>query len=531
MGFREVSVYEIKEVLRLWISGKGFRTIDGLTGIDRKTVRRYAGAAQAAGLSVGDPPEAVTDDVIAAVVEAVRPVRPGGHGASWELLVVHRDFIARRLEQDLTLVKVQELLHRHTGVEVPYPTLHRFCQAELSFGRRRETVRLAEGDPGEELQVDFGRMGLLPEPDQGRARVVQALIFTAVYSRHLFVFLTFRQTLEAVICGFEAAWVFFGGVFRVVIPDNIKAIVSKADPTNPRFTDAFLEYSQSRGFVADLARVRHPRDKARVERAVSFVRESFFRGDDFADLADAQRRAEAWCRTRAGMRIHGTTQHRPLEVFEAEEAPLLLAVPETTYDLPVYAEPKVHPDRHIEVAKALYSIPGELIGEHVSVRADRSIVRVFWRGRLIKTHPRQPPGGRSTDPADLPSDKAAYAMRDLDKLRRMATSCGAAVGAYAKAILDTPLPWTKMRQVYRLLGLARHFGNERLDEACRQALVFEAVDVSLVARMLERARETIAPPVAHAPSNVVALRFARPKEDFEVSRPGSASEGGDDDAR
>lgn len=528
MAFREVSVYEVKEVLRLWVSRHGIREIGRLAAIDPKTVRRYAAAAQAAGLCVGDPPEAITHEVVAVVVEAVRPARPSGHGAAWELLVVHRDFIAERLEQDLTLVKVHELLHRRTGVEVPYPTLHRFAQAELSFGRRRQTVRLADCDPGQELQVDFGRMGLVPDPQAGRSRVAHALILTAVYSRHLFVFLTFRQTLEAVIRGFEAAWVFFGGVFKVVIPDNVKAIVSRADPTDPRFTDAFLEYSQSRGFVADLARVRHPRDKARVERSVSFVRESFFRGEVFADLTDAQCRAEAWCRIRAGMRIHGTTQLRPLEVFEAEEAPVLLAAPEAAYDLPLYAEAKVHPDRHIEVAKALYSIPGELVGERVQVRADRSLVRVVWRGRLIKTHPRQPAGGRSTDPADLPSHKSAYAMRDLDKLGRMAAACGPSVGAYAQAILDTPLPWTKMRQVYRLLGLARHFGPERLDAACRQALVFEVVDVSLVARMLERAREGAEPPVPSTAPNVVALRFARPKEDFEVT---GSLRGGDDDAR
>ena len=67
----------------------------------------------------------------------------------------------------------------------------------------------------------------------------------------------------------------------------------------------------------------------------------------------------------------------------------------------------MHPDRHIDVAKALYSIPGDLVGEHVKVRPDRNLMRAFWRSRLITTHPRQPPGRRSTDPADLPSDKAA----------------------------------------------------------------------------------------------------------------------------
>ena len=76
------------------------------------------------------------------------------------------------------------------------------------------TVRVADGEPGDELQVDFGRMGLLA--DNGRRRVVWALILTACYSRHTFVWLTFRQTTEEVIAGCEAAWAFFGGVFAVV---------------------------------------------------------------------------------------------------------------------------------------------------------------------------------------------------------------------------------------------------------------------------------------------------------------------------
>ena len=98
------------------------------------------------------------------------------------------------------------------------------------------------------------------------------------------------------IAGCEAAWAFFGGVFKVLIPDNMSAVVDGADPLEPRFNQAFVEYAQDRGFVIDPARVRSPQDKPRVERTVQFVRGTFFAGETFVDLADAQRRAEAWCR-------------------------------------------------------------------------------------------------------------------------------------------------------------------------------------------------------------------------------------------
>jgi transposase len=514
MAYREVSVFEIKEVLRLWLRGEGYRGIDRLSGVDRKTVRRYVEAAVEAGLTPDGGEEQLTDTAIGVVCERVRPARPAGHGAGWESLVPHEAEIKAWIDKGLKLVKVQDLLARK-GVVVAYRTLNRFATQRCGFGAAKTTVRVNDGEPGSELQVDFGRMGLVPDPTTtGRRRMVDALIFTACYSRHCFVWLSHRQTTAAVIEGFEAAWAFFGGVFAVVIPDNLAAIVTEADDVEPRFNDAFLEYAQSRRFVIDPARVRSPKDKPRVERQVQYVRGSFFAGEDFADLADAQRRAQTWCATTAGLRTHGTTQCRPAEMFRLEEGPLLLPAPAETYDLPLYARPKVHRDHHIEVDKALYSIPGNLIGFRVNARADSLVVKVFHRGQLIKVHPRQRQGGRHTDACDLPTGTEVYAMRDIEALKRMAAGHGSSVGAYATALLDSPLPWTRMRQVYRLLGLAKKWGAPRVEAACARALEAEAVDVGLISRMLERATENAPPPAPLAASNVIPGRFSRDVSEF-----------------
>jgi len=291
--------------------------------------------------------------------------------------------------------------------------------------------------------------------------------------------------------------------------------VVEADATEPRFTDAFVEYSQSRGFVIDAARVRKPCDKPKVERQVPYVRRNFWAGEEFVDGADAQRRAVEWCTTTAGLRVHGTTQLHPAEVFAVEEAPLLLPAPDGPYDLPTYPTPKVHRDRHIEVDRAIYSIPGELIGVRVNVRADAKLIKVFHRGELIKVHPRVAPGKRQTDPADLPSEKTAYAMRDIEHLRQMALKDGDSIGAYASALLGGPLPWTKMRQVYALLGLVKKWGANRVDAACAKALEAETVNVGLIGRMLERATEGVQSPPAPK-ATVVAGRFARDPGEFAV---------------
>jgi transposase len=458
----------------------------------------------------------LSDVFVGMVVEAVRPHRTNGHGNAWRELQANHDQIAAWVGSGLTGVKIHELLGRR-GVVVPCRTVQRYVLEVCGRTRGRgPTVRVADGEPGDECQVDFGRMGLLFDRESGRNRVVHALIFTACCSRHCFVWLAFRQTTETVIAGCEAAWRFFGGVFRTVIPDNMSAIVDSADALAPRLNQAFVEYAQARGFMVDPARVRSPQDKPRVERTVPFVRRSFFAGETFVDLADAQRRAEMWCATTAGRRVHGTTQCRPIEAFNAEEQPRLLPAPQETYDVPVYASAKVHRDHHIEVAKALYSVPGDLIGTRVEVRADRQLVRVFARGQLVKVHPRQQPGHRSTDPDDLPVHKSVYALRDLDRLQRMASEHGPAIGAYATALLDTPLPWTKMRQVYALLGLVKKWGAERVDAACASALDHEAVNVALIGRMLERGTERTAIEPS-LPGTVITGRFAREPQHFALA--------------
>ncbi|MFZ1912673.1 MAG: hypothetical protein WAU30_09980 [Propionicimonas sp.] len=100
MGFREVSVIEVREVLRGWLEGAGLRTVAERAGVDRKTARRYVQAALEAGLDRSAGFAAVDDELVAAVVSAVRPARPNGHGAGWEALEVHRDQITAWLAGD-----------------------------------------------------------------------------------------------------------------------------------------------------------------------------------------------------------------------------------------------------------------------------------------------------------------------------------------------------------------------------------------------------------------------------------------------
>jgi transposase len=206
MAFREVLVTEVKEVLRAWLAGAGKRPAAKRAGVNVKTAARYIAAAREAGLARDGDESQLTDELIGQVVAAVRPARPAGHGASWEALAGRKEQIAGWVKDDLTLVKVSELLER-SGTAVPYRTLARFAAEECGYSsssRQRVTVPVADGKPGEEVQVDFGYLGMISDGE--RRRKLHALVFTAVYSRYCFVFLTFSQTTEAVIAGCEAAW-------------------------------------------------------------------------------------------------------------------------------------------------------------------------------------------------------------------------------------------------------------------------------------------------------------------------------------
>jgi hypothetical protein len=145
-------------------------------------------------------------------------------------------------------------------------------------------------------------------------------------------------------------------------------------------------------------------------------------------------------------------------------------------------------------------------------------VKLYCRGQLIKPPPRKPPGGRSTDPADLPVGTADYALRDVASLIRKAQLAGPSIGIYAARILDIPLPWTSMRAVYRLLGLTRTYGPAAVEAACARALELDVVDVKKIARMLEQVLEN---QPALAPAKVVGgpARFARDNSEFRASQP------------
>lgn len=513
MAYREVRSMDIEQVLRRWLAGEKIRAVARSTGMARNTVKTIVKLAIAAELKVGDawPEESK--------LQAIRSgmSRPGApdRNETEQALLARKDQIERWLKKDrLLLTKVHELLVRD-GVQVSYSTLYRFATKHCEFGSSTVTVRRMEGAPGEVAEVDFGRLGLVHELGSKQPRVVQAFIMTLNYSRLSCVIPVFRQDMATIIDCFERCLEFFQGCPKRIVIDNVKACIDDADRYSPRFTRTFLEYAAHRGFIPDPARPYHPKDKPIVENNVRYVRERFFKGETFIDLDHVARRALIWCRDVAGRRIHGTTRCVPIEVFESEERAALLPLKAERFDPPRWVECKVHPDHHVRVDHALYSLPTRWVGCRVDVRADRALVRIYSRGELIKTHPRQKRGGRSTDFTDYPDGRAPYAMRWPDFYRHKARQLGTAAGDFTDKLLEGEFPWSRLRQAQKLLRLAERYGADRLDAACRRSLDFELVDVHRVQRILEQGLESDATPKpVIGQQTTLELKFLRPAHHF-----------------
>lgn len=516
MSFRELTMVDVREVIRRWSAGQSARQIAREGVVDRKTAGRYADAAVELGIKRGAE---LTDEVVSAVLRRVqlRPeVAPSEARAA---LAPHLERIRGWLEQDepLTLVRIDELLRRE-GVCVSYNTLRRFARQQLGFGVRRPTVRVDDPPAGEEAQVDFGHVGHLVDED-GRRRKLWVLVVTLTASRYQFVWPTFLQTTEAYCAGLDAAWSFFGGMPTRIVIDNASSAVTTPHPQAPTVQRGFMEYAQERGLFVDTARVRRPQDKPRVENQMTYVRDRCFGGETFTDLDHARRHAETWCRDVAGSRVHGTTRRVPLEVFEEEERAALRPAPTGPFDVPLWKRAKVHPDHHVQVLRSLYSVPTAHIGHLVDVRVDSVMVRLYRAGTLIKTHGRVAPGKRATDPTDYPAGTADYATRSIDGVRNKLERKAPWIAEYARRLLAGPLPWIKMRQAYALLRLCDRFGVERVDELCHRSLDFDVVDVPRIERMVRTS--TPPPPAPDRPSSVATTaRFARDPQSFATRRAG-----------
>ena len=324
-------------------------------------------------------------------------------------------------------------------------------------------------EPGEHAQIDYGQLGRWPDPVTGKLRAVWAFVMVLACSRHMFVRpvlkLDQRAWTECHVLAFE----FFGGAPARLTPDNLRTGVERPDLYDPKINRSYAELAAHYGCLVDPARSWKPRDKPKVERPMPYVRDSFWRGRQFASLEEMRAGAERWSREVAGQRrcrpLDGAS---PAAVFAATEKDRLKPLPAEPFVLATWAKAKIGPDIHARVEKVLYSVPWRHIGKTADVRITGSMVQFFIGGQLVKTHPRKE-RGKQTDFGDYPPEKIAFHMRTPQWCRKKAAEIGPACERLIGELLAGNVLY-RLRSAQGVIGLADRHDPGRLETACATAI-------------------------------------------------------------
>jgi Mu transposase, C-terminal domain/Integrase core domain len=470
MARRTFTVVDIVEILTHWYVGRPKVEVARSLGVDPKTVRRYVAAAEAAGLSPGGPP--VSEEQWRTRVREWFPQLTDFtlRQPSWGEIDRHRELIETWIGVVPASVIHQRLVDEH-GLEASVASLRRYMRAHFDEQTRQGEVTIWRPpvDAGDEAQVDYGYLGLWTDSASGRRRKVWAFSMVLAYSRHLFVFPVLRMDQQAWVDAHLAAFGFFGACPRRIVLDNLRAGVIKPDIYDPKINRAYAELAAHYGVLVDPARVGHPKDKPRIEAVQLYIRRSFFAGRDFASLAAMVAEAKRWSLEVAGRRTPRALGGRtPIQVFDAEEASVLLPLPVVPFELARWSRPKVGQDAHAKVGRTLYSLPYRLIGRHLDARATAVVVQFYLDGELVKTHPFQA-RGRRTDWADLPEHRVGFFMRNPSWCLAQAALVGEACETLVGDLLSVNALF-RLRQAQGVLRFGQKYGDDRLEAACRRAI-------------------------------------------------------------
>jgi len=473
MARRTFDVIDVTEILVHWHAGRSLNEMSGSLGVDRKTIRKYVAPAVAAGIVPGSGPaksEGEWQDLVREWFPELADTRL--RQVTWPAIGEHHEYIAEQLKTGVRMSTIHQRLRDERGLAASVASFRRYVAASIPEEVRRSQVTVwnpRQAEAGEQAQIDYGQLGRWLDPVTGKLRTVWAFVMVLACSRHMFVRPVLKMDQRAWTECHVEAFGFFGGVPARLVPDNLKTGVDKPDLYDPKLNRSYAELAAHYGCLIDPARALKPRDKARVERPMPYVRDSFWRGREFTSLERMQAEAARWSAEVAGQRAC-----RPLEgaapaaVFEAVEKDALRPLPAGPFTLATWATAKIGPDIHAQVEKVLYSVPWRHIGKTADVRITGAMVQFFIGGELVKSHPRKV-RGKQTDFGDYPPEKIAFHMRTPAWCRRQAAAIGPSCEYLVGDLLaDNAL--YRLRAAQGVIGLADKHDPGRLEAACAKAV-------------------------------------------------------------
>jgi len=270
-------------------------------------------------------------------------------------------------------------------------------------------VQRYETKPGEQMQFDWAEFKY--EQD-GVMRKLYGFAAILSYSRMRFVTFVKRCDTPTLLRCFMQACEYFGGLPKAALTDRMKSVILEMDGKVPKWNPVFSDFMASIGMAPRVCKAYTPQTKGKVERSISFVKQSFWAGVHFTDIDDLNRQASAWCE-RINARVHRTTHERPLDRRERE--PLSPLPQAFAWERFATEERKVSWDGYLSYDGVLYGLPSEppLAGTVVQVREQRGVLSIWSRGQSIISLAKRP---RSQDIVDHPDQFRTIASANASRL-------------------------------------------------------------------------------------------------------------------
>jgi len=500
---------KIKEVVRLrWGCGASQRQIAESCGIARSTVGEYVLRAQAAGLEWPLP-----EDLDEAQLEAMLfPPHPGREARSRPLpdwAEVHRDL--KRKGVTLSLLWMEYKAQHPDGYQYS-----RFCDRYREWAKTVDPCMRQDHKTGERMFVDYCGQ-TVPVTDRRTGEIREAQVFVAALgaSNYTYAEATGSQSLPDWIGSHVRALTFFGGAPELIVPDNVKVGVTHPCRYEPDLNPTYQEMAAHYGTTVLPARVRKPKDKAKVEKAVQIVEQwilAVLRNRTFFSLAElnqAIREELEKLNARPFQKFPGNRK----DLFETLEQPALTPLPTEPYAYADWKKARVHIDYHVEVDGHYYSVPYRYIHRPVEIRLTARTVECFYRGTRIASHARSfQKGGHTTVLEHMPKSHREYLDWPPDRLIGWAKDIGPSTAQVVTALLERRShPAQAYRSCLGILRLGKEFGNERLEKACTRACSIQALAYKSIRSILKNGLDRLPlpqPPASSAPLNHENIRGA-----------------------
>lgn len=392
----------------------------------------------------------------------------------------YKMLIKEWLDQDITRKRIYDMLKEEHGFTFSYDSVRKFVKKHFP---NREAFGVQEHLPGT-LQFDFGESRVY-FTEEKRWVKLQFQAFVLPFSGMRQYGVEEDQKLETFLNGFTGAFTKYGGVPKKVTIDNLKDGVTVNKRYALEFNQTFLEYSYHYGFIINPCAPYSPEQKGTVEGGVKYVKQNFVAGRSFKSLSDAKDQLKDWTEA-INQKIHGTTKKVIREVYETIEKKELSPLPAELFSFFNRCERKVHSNCHINFDNNYYSVPFSYVGEEVTVRWNKSVVRIILRGDEVALHDLCTGQGIFvTKRAHLPADKiyseTEYRLHHETKMKQI----GLNGHKYFIMLLEKqPKYWHQtLRPVY---GMVSDFGNEAVDKALGRALAYGAIDTRIIRNILEK---------------------------------------------